>query len=70
MIAPLGNYGLKGVAWYQGESDAGMWEPYAAKLGSLMGAWRGSSASGVNRRSRHDAPLADSKSLVAARPRG
>lgn len=41
MIAPLGNYGLRGVAWYQGESDGGMAEPYAAKLGSMMGAWRG-----------------------------
>jgi len=41
MIAPLGNYGLKGVAWYQGESDAGMAETYALKLRSMMGAWRG-----------------------------
>ncbi len=41
MIAPLGDYGLRGVAWYQGESDGGMAEPYAAKLGSMMGAWRG-----------------------------
>ena len=41
MIAPLGNYGLKGAAWYQGESDAGMAETYAFKLGSVMSAWRG-----------------------------
>ncbi|MCW3849340.1 9-O-acetylesterase [Sphingomonas sp. LB-2] len=46
MIAPLGNYGLRGVAWYQGESDAGTPEPYAAKLGSMMGAWRGQFGNG------------------------
>ena len=41
MIAPLGDYGLRGVAWYQGESDGGIAERYAIKLGSMMGAWRG-----------------------------
>lgn len=40
MIAPLGTYGLKGVAWYQGESDAGISEGYAGRLTSLMGGWR------------------------------
>jgi sialate O-acetylesterase len=41
MIAPLGDFGLKGVAWYQGESDGGMAERYAEKLRSMMTAWRG-----------------------------
>jgi sialate O-acetylesterase len=40
MIAPMGSYGLRGVAWYQGESDAGAERGYAAKLGSLMSDWR------------------------------
>jgi sialate O-acetylesterase len=40
MIAPLGPYGLKGAAWYQGESDVGNNRPYAAKLGALMASWR------------------------------
>jgi sialate O-acetylesterase len=41
MVAPLGRYGLRGVAWYQGESDAGLARGYAAKLGSMMTDWRG-----------------------------
>jgi sialate O-acetylesterase len=40
MIAPLGAYGLKGVAWYQGEADAGAPAGYAAKLGAMMAGWR------------------------------
>ena len=40
MIAPLGSYGLRGVAWYQGESDAGAARGYAGKLASLMQVWR------------------------------
>ena len=40
MIAPLGRVGLKGVAWYQGESDAGMAEGYAERLRALIGGWR------------------------------
>jgi sialate O-acetylesterase len=40
MIAPLAPYGLKGVAWYQGEADAGMTAGYAAKLGAMMAGWR------------------------------
>jgi sialate O-acetylesterase len=39
MIAPLRNYGLKGVAWYQGESDVGI-PGYAARLSALMADWR------------------------------
>jgi sialate O-acetylesterase len=40
MVAPLGRYGLTGVAWYQGESDASTERGYAAKLGSMMADWR------------------------------
>jgi sialate O-acetylesterase len=40
MIAPLGSYGLRGVLWYQGESNTGEWESYRALLGALMVDWR------------------------------
>ncbi len=40
MIAPLGRYGLRGVAWYQGESDASPARGYAGKLASMMADWR------------------------------
>lgn len=40
MIAPLGNYGLRGVAWYQGEADAGSPAGYAGKLADMMLTWR------------------------------
>ncbi|HEX8623117.1 MAG TPA: sialate O-acetylesterase [Allosphingosinicella sp.] len=40
MIAPLAPFGLKGVAWYQGEADAGATAGYAAKLGAMMAGWR------------------------------
>ncbi len=39
MIAPLGTYALKGVAWYQGESDVGL-PGYRTRLGALMKGWR------------------------------
>lgn len=39
MIAPLGQYGLRGVAWYQGESDVGV-AGYADRLAAMMGDWR------------------------------
>jgi len=41
MIAPIGPYGLRGAAWYQGEANAGSPDGYAEKLGSMMVAWRG-----------------------------
>ena len=41
MIAPLRDYGLAGVAWYQGEADVGMRGSYADRLGSMMRGWRG-----------------------------
>jgi sialate O-acetylesterase len=40
MVAPLGNYGLRGIAWYQGEADAGMTAGYAGRLQGMIGGWR------------------------------
>jgi sialate O-acetylesterase len=40
MIAPLGPYGLRGVLWYQGESNADEAAQYQALLAALMGDWR------------------------------
>ncbi|HEY6617988.1 MAG TPA: sialate O-acetylesterase [Steroidobacteraceae bacterium] len=40
MIAPLGSYGLRGVLWYQGESNAGEAAQYQALLAALMSDWR------------------------------
>lgn len=39
MIAPLGPVGLKGVAWYQGESDVGL-AGYDQRLAAMMRSWR------------------------------
>ncbi|MGV6490301.1 sialate O-acetylesterase [Stenotrophomonas rhizophila] len=41
MIAPLGRYGLRGMVWYQGESNTGDGAAYAARLRSLRDDWRG-----------------------------
>lgn len=40
MIAPLGDYGLTGFAWYQGESNVGDPTGYARLLPGLMADWR------------------------------
>ena len=40
MIAPLGRVPVAGIAWYQGESDAGSAVGYDAKLSSLISGWR------------------------------
>ena len=40
MIAPLGSYGLRGVLWYQGESNAGDAAQYQTLLATLLGDWR------------------------------
>jgi sialate O-acetylesterase len=42
MIAPLGDYGFRGVLWYQGESNSSLaeGERYQAQLGALMADWR------------------------------
>lgn len=39
MIAPLGAIGLKGVAWYQGESDVDI-PGYAERMQAMMADWR------------------------------
>ena len=40
MIAPLQNLAIKGVLWYQGESNAGSPEGYSKKLEKLITNWR------------------------------
>jgi sialate O-acetylesterase len=49
MIAPLGKYGLRGVAWYQGEANAGLED--ARRYQTLLQAWM------LDWRRRFDAPL-------------
>jgi sialate O-acetylesterase len=42
MIAPLGRYGLRGIAWYQGEANGGLGDAlrYEELLRDLMADWR------------------------------
>ena len=40
MIAPLGPWGLKGVAWYQGESNVAASREYSTLLPALIANWR------------------------------
>ena len=40
MIAPLQNYGIRGVLWYQGESNVDRRNDYAALLTVLIADWR------------------------------
>ncbi|HET6969744.1 MAG TPA: sialate O-acetylesterase [Phenylobacterium sp.] len=40
MIAPLAPYGLKGVAWYQGEANVGEPVEYARLFSALIADWR------------------------------
>ncbi len=40
MIAPLGAYGVKGMAWYQGESNVGDYVGYRRLLPALFADWR------------------------------
>lgn len=40
MIAPLAPFGLKGVLWYQGESDTHRPAGYAPRLTALAASWR------------------------------
>lgn len=40
MIAPLAGYGLKGVVWYQGESNVGRRNEYASLLTAMIADWR------------------------------
>ena len=40
VVHPLAPYGVAGVVWYQGESNAGNPAPYATLLRRLIGSWR------------------------------
>lgn len=40
MIAPLCDFPIKAAMWYQGESNVGNTETYAAMLEAMIGAWR------------------------------
>lgn len=40
MIAPMSPYAARGFIWYQGESNAGNPQPYAALLRAMIEAWR------------------------------
>lgn len=40
MIAPLLNYKIKGVIWYQGESNAGEAQAYAERFPAMIKDWR------------------------------
>jgi sialate O-acetylesterase len=40
MIAPIGPYGLRGAAWYQGETNADAAAGYNRLLAALMTSWR------------------------------
>ncbi|MDQ8184320.1 sialate O-acetylesterase [Pelagicoccus sp. SDUM812002] len=40
MIAPFTSYGIKGILWYQGESNAGNPQAYAKLLPNLIKDWR------------------------------
>jgi sialate O-acetylesterase len=41
MIAPLEPFPIRGVIWYQGESNAGQAKPYETLLPTLIADWRG-----------------------------
>lgn len=40
MIAPLQHWGIKGVLWYQGESNTGRYNEYYGLMKALIGDWR------------------------------
>ncbi len=40
MVAPVTDYTIKGICWYQGESNAGRPEEYAKLLPALVNDWR------------------------------
>lgn len=40
MLAPVSNYAIKGVAWYQGESNAERYQEYQKLLAALIADWR------------------------------
>src|SRR5690606_19152208 len=40
MIAPVINYAIKGICWYQGESNASQPQQYASLMKALIEDWR------------------------------
>jgi sialate O-acetylesterase len=40
LTAPLTHYAIKGVIWYQGESNTGRWQDYQAKFTTMISDWR------------------------------
>ncbi len=40
MIAPLQQFAVKGVLWYQGESNVGAYPQYAERFGTMIRQWR------------------------------
>ncbi len=40
MVAPVINYAIKGIVWYQGESNTGRAQEYASLLPALINDWR------------------------------
>lgn len=40
MVAPITDYAIKGIAWYQGESNTGQPKRYERLLPALIGDWR------------------------------
>ncbi len=47
MIAPIGPFGLRGVLWYQGESNTDDPNAYEALLRGLMASWRAQFGDGL-----------------------
>jgi len=47
MIAPIGPYGIRGVVWYQGETNADAPAGYEKLLGGLMASWRSQFGAGL-----------------------
>lgn len=47
MIAPLGNVGLRGMLWYQGESNTGDGAAYPTRLRALRDDWRARFGAGL-----------------------
>lgn len=40
MLHPLHNYTIKGIIWYQGESNVGSHDTYAQRLANMVAMWR------------------------------
>ena len=56
MIAPLVNYSLKGVIWYQGESNTEAPENYCDLFTRLIADWRGAGSAETCRLSMYSWP--------------